>query len=220
MLGLHFVMQLVQQAWHSFAAVFRAPPDRADPAERDALLRSKFRKFKKRIVRRLNVIMPNTDHSNKIECVAVIPTASLETRVNARNKQDACVWFCTHTMSRDEEEQFMNADNLQWALNVKLAKVFCFRSITNDNCRDTFLLLLLSGWHSMPSELLKLIFDAYAEDYSSDFMVFWMWPGKRRRWMHFGMNTLSDENMHLLDALRNWHEISDNEVRLELEADE
>jgi hypothetical protein len=47
-----------------------------------------------------------------------------------------------------------------------------------------------------------------------------MWPGKRRRWMHFGMNTLSDENMHLLDALRNWHEMSDNEVRLELEAHE
>jgi hypothetical protein len=211
MLGLHFVMQLVQQAWHSFAAVFRALPDRADPAERDALLRSKFRKFKKRIVRRLNVIMPNTDNSNKIECVAVIPTASLETRVNARYKQDACVWFCAHTLSPDEEEQFMNADNLQWVLNVKIAKVFWFRSITNDNCRDTFLLLLLSGWHSMPSELLKLIFDAYAQDYSTDFVLFWMWPGQRRRWMHFGMNTLSDENMHLLDALRNWHEMSDNE---------
>jgi hypothetical protein len=217
MLGLHFVMQLVQQAWHSFAAVFRAPPDRADPAERDALLRSKFRKFKKRIVRRLNVIMPNTDHSNALEVVAVMPTASFETRVNARYKQDTCVWFCTNKMSRHDEEQFMNAQNAQWFLNLKIAKVFCFSSMTNSDCRDRFLrFLLVSGWHSMPPEILKLIFDEYAQEHHTDFMVFWMGPGKRRRWMHFGMNTLSDNNLELLDTMRNYHDMSNNEVQIEL----
>jgi hypothetical protein len=168
----------------------------------------------RRFLRRLNAITPNLDNANKIKVVAVMPTESLETRIEGRHKQDACVLFCVVNWSIHDKQHFLHAQNDQWFATNQIKALFTFAAITNRAYYDRFLVFQSSEcFRRLPPELIKLIADDYADHYTTYFMAVWMGRGKRRRWMQVGLNTPSDNDMHMLEAMNKWYMISDDHVQ-------
>ena len=204
---LRFLLRLMPMEW---LRRNRVPTT----AERDSALRSRFNTVDRIFLRRLNANMPNGDNANKITVVAVMPTASLETRLEGRNKQDACVLFCVVDWSIHDKQQFLHAQNVQWFAKKQMKVFFTFAAITNRVYYDHFLVFHASEcFRRLPPELIKLIADHYADYYTTYFMAVWMGRGKRRRWMQFGLNMPSDNDMLMLEAMNEWYMLSDAHVQ-------
>jgi hypothetical protein len=182
--------------------------------ERDSALRSRFNTVDRIFLRRLNVYMPNGDNANKIKVVAVMPTASLETRLEGGNKKDACVLFCVVDWSIHDKQQFLHAQNVQWFAKTQMKVFFTFAAITKRVYYDRFLVFHASEcFRRLPPDLIRLIAEHYADYYTTYFMAVWMGRGKRRRWMQIGLNTPSDNDMDMFETMNKWYMLSDDHVQ-------
>ena len=211
---LRFLLGLMPIEWLLASRAFLRRYRVRTTAERDSALRSRFKNVDRVFLRRLNANMPNGDNANKITVVAVMPTASLETRLEGRNKQDACVLFCVVDWSIHDKQQFLHAQNVQWCAKKQMKVFFTFAAITNRAYYDHFLVFHASEcFRRLPPDLIRLIADHYAEYYTTYFMAVWMGRGKRRPWMQFGLNIPSDNDMLMLEAMNKWYMLSDAHVQ-------
>jgi len=220
MLGLRFLLHFGSQAFNYCVDVFRPaslpmpaslPVPASDPTERDGLLRSKFKKYKRRFVRALDAIIPDTDNSNKIDVIAIMPTASFDTRLGLRYESDASVIFCVNKVSADEEQEILNEKHDQMFVDVGVKMIFTFSAVTNSDYYERFLLLILSDCLKLPFEVIRVIMhaDESAEDYfSTNFMAVWTAKHTRHEWMHCGLNTPSDNCLDMCPAMHRFHELT------------
>ena len=207
---VHAAVQALQVPYLRAKAFLDEPPPNRDDAERDTLLKAKFKRMNWHFLRRLNVIMPDTDNSDKIKVIAVMPTPSLETRLEGRTASDACVVFCVVKLTRWDKEAFMNEQNNEWMTNSGMRFFFTFAAITNIEYYKHVALLKKSDlFNKLPLDAIKLIMDDYEYDFLTYFMAVWTAPRTRRPWMLFGLNTPRDNCLSMLPAMQSFYDARD-----------
>ena len=211
MFGLRFLLQCGSTAYNSFLAAFRGPAP--ETSARDKMLKSRFKRWQMRFVRRMNVMIPNTDNTNKIDVVAVMPTGSLDERRKGLDEKDSCVIFCVNNMSLQDKQAFFNANNDAWFAKVFITQTFYFHVITDPAFYKRFVVFMLSDcFKRLPRDILRLIANVYEDDYSTYFFAFWMAKDRRRAWMHDGINARNDNVLWLDNAMAEFDRMSDEAV--------
>jgi hypothetical protein len=127
---MRFLQRLVGQLVDALMQAFhmpyvRGPPNR-DEVERDAFLKEKFDRMNEHFLRRLNVMRPEMDNSNKIKVIAVMPTPSLQTCLDGPHQNDAVVVFCVVNWTLWDKQAFMSEQNDQWMTRSKMRFFFTF----------------------------------------------------------------------------------------------
>jgi len=220
MLGLRFLLRLGSEAYnyfhHQYLQMFHRVPNR-DDAEVDVFLQCKFNRMDSKFLRLLNRIRPNQDNRNKMKAIACMSTPSFEVRLQHRWQYDASVVFFVSNLTLWDEQQLFHAQNDQWFANAGISMLFRFATITDRAYYDKFVLFMLSPFSKLPRDMLKLIAEDYADDFTTRFVAVWTKPNTRRRWMLFGLNTLSDNQFDMIPVMQSFYDMSDEAVREELE---
>jgi hypothetical protein len=190
-----------------------------DDAERDAFLNAKFDRMNKHFLRRLNVIMPDMDNSDKLNVIAVMPTPSLETCLDGRNENDAVVVFCVMNMTSLDLQAFWHKQNHKWMTRHGMRFFFTFANITNSEYYKRITLLLLSDrFKKLPHDAMRLIADDYADDFSTYFMAVWTTPHTRKNWMWCGLNTTRDNGLPMVPAMQKFYDERERTIAEEFES--
>ena len=210
---VHAAVQALQVPYLRAKAFLDEPPPNRDDAERDTLLKAKFKRMNWHFLRRLNVIMPDTDNSDKIKVIAVMPTPSLETRLEGRDTSDACVVFCVVNFTRWDKEALLNEQNNEWMVNSGMGFLFTFAAITNNEYYKRMTTLMLSDIFTFwPREVMQLIADDISNDFTTYFMAVWTAPRTRRPWMLFGLNTPRDNCLSMLPAMQSFYDAREKAI--------
>ncbi len=121
------------------------------------------------------------------------------------------VIFCVKKLSADEEQEILNKKHDQMFVDTGVQMIFTFSTVTNSDYYERFLLLILSNGFKLPFEVVRLIMhaDESAVDYfSTNFMAVWTVKHTRHEWMHFGLNTSSDNDLEMCAAMHRFQELS------------
>jgi hypothetical protein len=218
MFGLRFLLQLVMQAYNLFVG---AHTTKRDAIVRDDFLKSKFDMIQQQLIRNFNEVMPDTDHQNSIRVIALMPTVSLESRLEGREEKDACVIFCENNMLSAHVDELFNEHINHWFRMAGVCGVLTFTEITNPDYYQLFHEFTQSEWaKAFSPDVIELIADEFGTYYATKIMAVWSMPGERPDWLMDGLNTRSDSVLWFDDVVDRFNNDSNVMLQQKLKARE
>ena len=222
MLGLRFLLQMamhcamfvLRPVMQFYTTAAKSIADARLVRERDTFLKRRFVGLTETLTHNLNIISPTYDHKDAIKVLAVMPTASLKTRLEGREEVDAFVIFCYSDMTVEHMDHLHEQPKEEVFKKAQITTFMTFNMVFDPQYYDTIVLIMMSQFaQDLDVGIMKLIADYYATDYCANLLAFWHDPVARRLlWMRDGINKTSDNTMCFDDAVKEFYRLSDKLV--------
>lgn len=206
MFGLRYLLQTSTAAYKAYSEVLRV-------FRRNQFLNSKFTELQGLIVGIFNAVRRDTKPADSIEVVAILARPSLDARVDGRTDADTSVALCVSSMLSAEVQQLYEDDNIEWFEDCGIGQIMHFDAITIRDYETCVTVFRQSQWaQSLSSEIVELIAIEYDTAAKTCFLAIWYTAGMRPEWVHDGVNTTSDSELCLADAIAQFDRMCDETV--------
>jgi len=189
----------------------------ADPyvhVKPDSWLMFQLPEIERRLLKLFKRLWPDRDDSNSIKVVAVMPTVSLQTRLEFGNTVDGAAVFCVDRIALYPRFELTN-DNEEMKekmRNVGIKQVFWTEGVTDpETYEERKHCFLQTDFGARFSGLVKHTVLHYMKKHHATKMISF-WTRARPPGMPDGLNRMSDNPMCFKDTLRMFDELCDEVV--------